>query len=289
MNYLDLFAGIGGFHLGLKQAGFTFEWIGFSEIYEPAIKIYKKHYSEAIELGNIESIHGDKLPNIDIITGGFPCQNISYAGDRRGLRGDNSSLWREMARIIRETNPKVVLVENVKGLLSSTNCEDLVEIVVTLAEMGYDCQWELLDSRYFGLAQKRERVFIVSTRTKPFIQIFPLDPCMCRNRPANEIAEPPAYAHCISTREGQRQDPSAETFIASTIRRNYNKQFNGAGYDNIIAEIDAVGNRTIDGIPRRMDGYRYRCLGNAVCPPIVKAIGEALMAGERSSVKEVKK
>lgn len=116
MRYIDLFSGIGGFALGLKHAGIEFEEHWFSEIDKNAINIYKKHFPNAKELGNVRAIRDFSGIKADIITFGFPCQDLSVAGKRRGLAGARSGLFFEAVRIIRELKPKYFIFENVKGL-----------------------------------------------------------------------------------------------------------------------------------------------------------------------------
>ena len=106
MNLLDLFSGIGGFHLGLEQAGFKFDWVGFSDIDNYANKLYKRRFKDAEELGDIKSIQPERLPDIDLVTFGFPCQDLSIAGKRGGLQANRSSLFFEAMRIVGAKRPK---------------------------------------------------------------------------------------------------------------------------------------------------------------------------------------
>ena len=117
MNYLDLFSGAGGFHLGLKQAGIKFKKTFFSEIDKNAIKIYKKQFPNSIELGDINNINEKKLPKIDMVTFGFPCQDISTNRHGKGITGEKSSLFNQAIRIISWCKPKYFIFENVKNLL----------------------------------------------------------------------------------------------------------------------------------------------------------------------------
>lgn len=115
-NYLDLFAGCGGFHKGLLEAGFEFEWTGFSEIDKHAKKIYQRHFPNSEDLGDVRTIDLDRLPRINLITFGFPCQDLSVAGKRGGLKASRSSLFFEAMRIVRATKSRYFIFENVKGL-----------------------------------------------------------------------------------------------------------------------------------------------------------------------------
>lgn len=116
MRLLDLFSGIGGFHLGLEQAGFEFDWVGFSEIDKYAKATYSKNFPEAVDLGDVRTV--SKLPKIDIITFGSPCQDFSIAGKRAGLDGNRSSLIGEAIRLIADCKPRFFIWENVKGTFS---------------------------------------------------------------------------------------------------------------------------------------------------------------------------
>ena len=174
MNLLDLFSGIGGFHLGLEQAGFEFDWVGFSEIDQYANKQYKRRFPDAEQLGDIRTIRPERLPDIDLVTFGFPCQDLSIAGKRGGLQANRSSLFFEAMRIIGAKKPKYFIFENVKGLFSSNAGQDFDLILRTIADFGYDGGWQLLNTRWF-LPQNRERVYFVGhIRGEPQPKVFPV-------------------------------------------------------------------------------------------------------------------
>ena len=169
MNYLDLFSGCGGFRLGLQEAGFTFKWEGHSEIDKYANQVYAKHFPESEALGDIKLIRPEDLPGIDLITFGFPCQDLSIAGKRGGLEASRSGLFYEAMRIVRATKPDYFIFENVKGLFSSRGGLDWLNVLREVADAGYDGQWQLLNTRWF-LPQNRERVYFVGYprgRSKP--------------------------------------------------------------------------------------------------------------------------
>lgn len=175
MKYFSAFTGIGGFDLGIDLVSSDSECVGYSEVDKYAIKIYKKHFTDRINYGDIRGIISDELPDFDMLCGGFPCQDLSIAGKRKGLRGKRSGLFFELVRIIREKQPKLILLENVKGLLSSNGGWDFATVLVELEESGYDVEWQVLNSKNFGVPQNRERAFIIGhLRGKPWEQIFPL-------------------------------------------------------------------------------------------------------------------
>lgn len=176
MRYIDLFSGIGGFALGLRQAGIEFEEHWFSEIDKNAINIYKKHFPNAKELGDVRAIRDFSGIKADIITFGFPCQDLSVAGKRRGLAGDRSGLFFEAMRIIRELKPQYFIFENVKGLLTNNRGADFVRCLREIADIGiYECEWQLVNTSWV-LPQNRERIYFVGyIEGKSRSQIFPIE------------------------------------------------------------------------------------------------------------------
>ena len=178
MKFLDLFAGIGGFRLGMESAGH--ECIGFCEIDKFARASYKAIHNTKgeIELHDItavsdESIRG--LGSVDIICGGFPCQAFSIAGHRRGFEDIRGTLFFEIARFASILRPKYLFLENVRGLLNHDGGATFETIIRTLDELGYDVEWQVLNSKNFGVPQNRERVFIIGhLRGERTRNVFPL-------------------------------------------------------------------------------------------------------------------
>jgi DNA (cytosine-5)-methyltransferase 1 len=164
VKVLSLFSGIGGFDLGFKQAGM--EVVGMCEIDEKAQSVLRRQFPEAVLHTNVKEVRYER-GTVDVICGGFPCQDLSIAGKRRGLDGDRSGLWFEFQRIIDVAEPAWVVIENVPGLLSSARGTDFAVIIQWLAQRGYGVGWRVLDSQGFGLAQRRKRVFIVGSFGTP--------------------------------------------------------------------------------------------------------------------------
>lgn len=160
-NLLDLFSGIGGFHLGLEMAGFRFGWVGYSDVDEFCNRVYSQHYPDAVPLGNIREIHGKDLPKIDILTGGFPCQPFSCAGKRKGTE-DDRHLWPEMLRVIAESRPRWVVAENVRGLISIDDGMVFEQVCVDLENEGYEVQAFVIPACAVNAPHRRDRVFICS-------------------------------------------------------------------------------------------------------------------------------
>ena len=160
ITVLDLFSGIGGFHLGLEKAGFEVESY-FSEIDKYAIQVYQNNFKEAKYVGSVKDVYGGNLPKIDAITFGSPCQDFSLAGKRKGMDGERSSLISEAIRLVNECRPRFFIWENVKGTFSSNNGSDFAAILQAFANIGgYRLEWQLLNTKWF-LPQNRERIYLV--------------------------------------------------------------------------------------------------------------------------------
>lgn len=178
MRFLDLFAGIGGFRLGMERAGH--ECIGFCEIDKFARASYKAIHDTTgeIELHDITTVSDDfirSIGNVDVICGGFPCQAFSIAGKRQGFEDTRGTLFFQIARFASILKPRYLFLENVKGLLHHNGGATFGTILETLEELGYDVEWQVLNSKHFGVPQNRERVFIVGhSRGTSGRKIFPI-------------------------------------------------------------------------------------------------------------------
>lgn len=175
LRYFDAFAGIGGFSEGIQRAIPSARCIGYSEINKAAIQIYEKHYPNHVCYGNITEIRPERLPDFDLFCFGFPCVDVSISGKRTGLCGTRSGLFFEAMRIIRKKQPRIIFAENVPGLLSSDKGWDFARVLVEMDDAGYDVEWTCENSKNYGVAQNRLRVYIIGhLRTKPWREIFPL-------------------------------------------------------------------------------------------------------------------
>jgi DNA (cytosine-5)-methyltransferase 1 len=159
MRYISLFSGIGGFDLGFNRAGMVGK--AQVEIDKNCLQLLGDKFPEAKQHTDVKEFHYGKP--IDLICGGFPCQDLSIAGKRAGLAGERSGLWFEFHRILAELTPRWVVIENVPGLLSSNGGRDFAVILRGLGDLGYLPTWRVLDAQYFGVAQRRRRVFIVAS------------------------------------------------------------------------------------------------------------------------------
>lgn len=243
MRVLDLFAGIGGFSLGLEWAGM--QTVAFCEIDEKARKVLRKHWPEVPIYHDVKTLTGDQLGSDgivpDIIVGGFPCQDISLAGRGAGLDGDRSGLWRHFHRLIKEIGPRWVIIENV----SSLRLRGLDEILRSIAEIGYDAEWHCIPASYVGAPHRRDRVWIV------------------------------AYPQSLGIQglwSGGQQEPQA--YVQSAVSLRLRERSESARW-----ETEPDVDRVVDGLSGRVD--RIRQLGNAVVPQIPELLGKKILECEK--------
>lgn len=162
MNHLDLFSGIGGFALAAQWAGF--DTLYSSEIDAFAKRVYSHHFPSVEQLGDIKNVTASVIrERIDLFTGGFPCQDLSVAGKRQGLAGERSGLFFEIIRLASALQPRWLLLENVPGLLSSNGGRDFAAVLSGLVECGYGVAWRVFNAQYFGVPQRRRRLFIIAS------------------------------------------------------------------------------------------------------------------------------
>jgi len=282
LNYLDAFSGIGGFHKGLEEAGFKFGWVGFSEINRHAKLVYKKHFPQSEDLGDVRTvIPRNRLPRrLDLFTFGFPCQDLSVAGKRGGLHAARSGLFFEALKIVKAARPTVFVFENVKGLLSSGSGGDFTALLRAVADLGlYVCEWQLLNTRWL-LPQNRERVYFIGhLRGKSSPKVFPFNQ-----------DDPDVYAlqrRVQGQVQAQREERNSGYFDGQLRGQDGNVR-QGDAVRQAIRRLTPLECERIQGFPDGWtegisDAQRYRCLGNAVSVPIVKVIGERLRVGLKKS------
>lgn len=254
MKFLDLFAGIGGFRLGMESAGH--KCIGFCEIDKFARESYKAIHNTKgeIELHDItavsdESIRG--IGSVDIICGGFPCQAFSIAGNRRGFEDTRGTLFFEIARFASILRPKYLFLENVRGLLNHDGGATFETIIRTLDELGYDVEWQVLNSKDFGVPQNRERVFIIGhLRGECGRKIFPIG----RNGAAIDCEHPKINKVGNIRKKGKSQsgdvvsvDSLAPTLCSTTTQK-----------DPLKVAIPVL---TPDRVNKRQNGRRFKTDG----------------------------
>lgn len=181
LKVLDLFSGIGGFSLGLERTG-GFETVAFCEIEEFPRRVLAKHWPEVPCYHDVRELTGARLADdgidADVVCGGFPCQDISEAGKRVGLKGQRSGLWGEFARLIGELRPRYVVVENVADLLA----RGMGTVLADLASLGYDAEWHCIPAFYAGSPQIRDRVWIVAYPSERSARSWG-KPCLLQGNP----------------------------------------------------------------------------------------------------------
>ncbi len=275
MKVGSLFAGIGGFDLGFERAGFETVWQVEQEPF--CIAVLKTRFPNTERYYEIKDCTGDKgslttkgtkecegktieplriyrhwLKPVDVITAGVPCQDVSVAGKRAGLAGERTGLFYEFARILKEVRPAWFLFENVPGLLSSNRGRDFAEILrVLMVECGYGICWRVLDSQFFGVAQRRRRVFLAGRFGKPCAAEVLFEPEGGAGNIAQGREAGKGIAHSVggsSVSSGYRYDPNGEDYIvASPLTASYGKQIDSSdrsgGPPNIICEPIAFDNR----------------------------------------------
>jgi DNA (cytosine-5)-methyltransferase 1 len=262
LRVLDLFSGIGGFSLGLERTG-GFETVAFCEIEPYCRQVLARHWPEVPIYDDVRELTGGALSrdgiSVDVICGGFPCQDLSVAGKRAGLEGARSGLWGQYARLIGELRPKFVIVENVPGLLSL----GMGTVLGDLSSLGYDAIWDCIPASAIGANHRRDRVWLIAY-------------------PRGEQYQVDCHAIEWSRAEGLQQANMAD---APRDRRKTKGKRPTAGYadgrrqlrrepsESWLSEPD-VG-RVADGVPARLD--RLRALGNAVVPQIPEIIGRAII------------
>jgi DNA (cytosine-5)-methyltransferase 1 len=191
----SMFAGIGGFDLGFERAGFRVAWC--IEFNKHAQAVLRKRFPLAKIYGDIREVDPLTLESVDVICGGFPCQDVSVAGKRAGLAGGRTGLFFDAIRIVRQLQPRLLILENVVGMLSSNNGLDFAAVLREVGE-GWNCEevaWRVLDSQYFGVAQRRNRVFIVGGVAAGHAEkILAFGESVCRNPPPRRKAGQDAAA-----------------------------------------------------------------------------------------------
>jgi len=283
INHLDLFSGVGGFSLGLKEAGVQVGWHGFSDIDKHANKVFKRRFPNAKELGAVEHIKPNELPRINLITFGFPCQDLSIAGRRKGFDGSRSSLFFESIKIIEATKPQYFVFENVKGFFSSNDGKDFAIALRAVADIGYDGQWQLLNTRWF-LPQNRERIYFVGhVRGECRPKVFPIEKFGAKNTCKDKVSE----VHGIF-KETERlsdafriRDTKGDSVTLKGLGGGMGAKTGLYKVGSRVRRLTPTECERLQGFPDgwtkgQSDTQRYKQMGNAVSVPVVKAVMKEL-------------
>ena len=258
LTFGSLFAGIGGFDLGFERAGFECRWQ--VEIDNYATKILEKHWPQVHRERDIRECNASNLERVDCIIGGFPCQDISYAGRGAGLDGERSGLFFEAIRLVRELQPRAIVLENVAALLT----RGLDRVLGTLAEIRYDAQWHCIPAAAVGAPHIRDRVFVLayskSERRRETGQ--------CCKRQAKRLGVSSEVLADANSMFAQRLGESGLQVMEARHRQGKLKSVSDGARQHWSVE-PSVG-RVANGIPARVD--RLRCLGNAIVPQVAEVV-----------------
>lgn len=315
MKVFSTFTGIGGFEVGIQNAfeatrllqGIDHKdsstanipgclstepfCVGYSEIDKYAISVYEKHFKGAKNYGDITKIKTEDLPDFDCLVGGFPCQAFSVAGKRGGFSDTRGTLFFELARILQAKQPRLFVFENVKGLLSHDGGKTFRTIIAAITELGYDVQWQVLNSKDFGVAQNRERViFVGHLRGTARPEVFPI---------AGAIS---AHTFIRTIRAGGAAS-GTEKHARDLIQVNNPTHSNDRVYDDngisptlntmqggrrqpkingpVIRRLTPLECERLQGFPDNWtvgesDTQRYKMAGNAVTTNVIQAVFERI-------------
>lgn len=304
MNVGSLFSGIGGFDLGFERAGMRVAW---QVELDPFCRgVLARHFPAAARFEDVQAVGARELGPVDLVCGGFPCQDLSSAGRGAGLDGARSGLWAEFARIIRELRPRYVVVENVPALLTGKGKRwdrgPIGRVLGDLAEARYDAEWACLSAREFGAPHLRKRVWIVAypawdaeagAAAESGSEWQRARPSGERSR-AEDLADAdtqrqPGGTGALSRAAGGRQpaDRGGEgAHVPDADRQQHEgraQALRGSAAEELRghwAAEPAVG-RVADGVPDRVD--RLAALGNALVPQIAEWIGRRILAFESAA------
>lgn len=281
IKYFSTFSGIGGFELGLenaaKSAKLEAECVGHSEIDKFAESVYQNHFPGSKNYGDITKINTKNLPNFDTLVGGFCCQSYSTAGNRKGLKDARGQLFYDLIRIIKDKRPRIIVLENVKAILSNASGTSFSTILSELAKLGMYVEWSVLNSSQYGLPQERERIIIVGILGKiPSEPIFPLKPLYRTHFDESKII---SYN---KNRDTIKFKNTANTIIAGYKGLGNYSQPGVLEKDGRIRRFTPLECERLMGFPdywtqcgtngkKISDTQRYRQCGNAVCPAIIEA------------------
>ncbi len=293
IRVVELFAGIGGFRYGLEKVrcreqkilhngicsdlvckgkqelkqdrerqGSQFHCVWANEIDKYACQIYRKNFGEGeLYEGDIRTVRSENIPKADMLVAGFPCQAFSIAGKRKGFEDTRGTLFYEIARIARANRYKTLLLENVYGLLSHEGGDTFATILRVLDEVGYDVEWQVLNSKNFGVPQNRERVFIIGhLRGTSRPEVFPVGSSM------------------------QENNKELERTSTGTVKAGWGNLQNDATYLKDFGRIRRLTPTECERLQSFPDGWtegisdtqRYKCLGNAVTTTVITEIGKRL-------------
>jgi DNA (cytosine-5)-methyltransferase 1 len=254
--------------------------VGYSEIDKYAAAIYQHHFPEHKNYGDITKIIAEDLPDFDLLVGGFPCQSFSIAGKRGGFDDTRGTLFFDIARILKAKQPRLIFLENVKGLLSHDKGNTLRTIFRTLDELGYDLQWQVLNSKNHGVPQNRERVFIVGhLRGTRRPEVFPFGSSDKTTDGNSEITQLNNPIHS----NDRVYSPDGLSPTLNTMQGGSRQPF--VAYEQMkIRRLTPTECERLQGFPdgwtdvvNTSDTQRYKTLGNAVTVNVIRDIFKKIL------------
>ena len=336
VKYFSMFSGIGGFELGIQRAvdnrrststptlaeqrlqpntdtgdgqgGWTDSTcVGYSEIDKYAIKVYERQFNGHHNYGNATTINAKELPDFDLLVGGFPCQAFSIAGKRKGFDDTRGTLFFDIARILAEKRPRHLVLENVKGLLSHDGGKTFQTILGVLSDLGYRVEWQVLNSKDFGVPQNRERVYIVGhLGNECGRKVFPIIGNTGKNlkqlvggSQGNRVYDTDGISSTIAsqagglgaktglyaidmTRRAESQYRERKDGISGTVTATYYKGIGNAERPGVkdglrIRRLTPLECERLQGFPDQWttgesDTQRYKMCGNAVTVNVVEEV-----------------
>jgi DNA (cytosine-5)-methyltransferase 1 len=276
LRHLDLFSGIGGFSLGLERTG-GFQTVAFCDSDKKTHLVLKKHWPNVPIFDDVSTLKGKDLGTVEIITGGFPCQDLSVAGKGAGLAGARSGLWWQFHRLIEETQPKYVIAENVAVLRS----RGLDQVLRSLHQIGYDAEWHCIPASAVGAPHQRDRIWIVAYSESVFSDGGNYNAGISMESKTQSESRNSSREKSVAYSGGEglegfgirtigtEQKESLPTRSGCIVRAINKSDF---------WEVEPQLGRVADGIPNRVD--RLKQLGNSLVPQIPELIGYAILKNE---------
>lgn len=309
IRFIDLFGGVGGFRIGLERCNdivsqssdersktrrkwstvkqrtqfynrqdSTFSCVWYADIDKYATAVYNYRFKESHSPADIRQVKTCDIPDFDMLCAGFPCQSFSIAGKRGGFKDTRGTLFFEICRIARDKRPSILFLENVKGLLSHDEGQTFRVILSSLDELGYDVEWQVLNSKHFGVPQNRERVFIIGhLRGQPRFQVFPIGTTYQKSHKQTENQQKTRGVRI--DKEEWNIDSNKLPILENGERRHIPLR---------IRRLTPRECERLQGFPddwtlipwqNRMmsDTQRYKMMGNAVTVNVIEAIGKRII------------
>lgn len=270
LRTLSLFSGIGGLEKGLEDSG-GFTTVAFCEMDKHCQVVLNKHWPDVKIHSNVMELKASDLPPIDVMTGGFPCQDISVGGRQRGIKaGTRSGLWKEYARLINELRPKYAIIENVGALRKN----GLGIVLNDLAGLGYDAEWATITAESVGYPHQRERLFIIAYPSSQRLHEHSGEE---RHLQVNE--EWPSAPSHIEGEERESESIEIRPVLSRGLFDSLRSPYSSG--ESAVSSIRRVTDGLPTGLDERRRKQRIKQLGNAVVPKIAEIIGRAIMEREK--------